>query len=48
VRLLAAQLADQVDAGRDVAPLIASSHLNDAAEAIEHLQESRTPEGPDN
>src|SRR6185503_11445100 len=39
VRLLAAELANQVDAGRDVAPLVASSHLNGASEAIEHLQE---------
>ena len=35
----AAQLADQIDAGGDVAPLIAAAHLQTAAVAIEQLQE---------
>ena len=35
----AAQLANQIDAGGDVAPLIAAAHLQRAAVAIEQLQE---------
>ena len=34
----AAQLADQIDAGGDVAPLIAAAHLQRAAVAIEQLE----------
>ena len=40
---VAAQLANQIDAGGDVAPLIAAAHLQRAAVAIVQLRESRRP-----
>ena len=43
----AAQLANQIDAGGDVAPLIAAAHLQRAAEADRTAAESRTPAAAD-
>ena len=47
VRLLRAQLANQIDAGRDVAPLIAAAHLQRAAVPIEELRGNRRPAAAD-